>query len=252
MIKALVVDDEVKSCNVLASILKDYCKGVEVAGYAHSVEEAFAMIHSHKPDLVFLDIQMPTGDGFSLLRLFDKIDFKIVFVTAFDEYAIKAIKFSALDYLLKPINIDDVIAAVDKFNQQIRVPDLDNNLLQHLVHNLASYQKPSLDVIALPTLEEILFIKVQDIVYLEASSNYTQFHLSNGNKIVVTYTLKNYEELLSGNHFLRVHNSYIINLYKVKKYIRGKGGYVVMSDDSRIEISVRKKEEFLARISGLK
>ena len=246
MIRSIIVDDEVKSCNVLKSMLEKYCQDVEVIATAYSAIEGRDAIRKHKPDLVFLDIQMPAGSGFSMLMEFDEIPFQVIFVTAHDEYALRAIKFSALDYLLKPLNLIELREAMQRYSYAQK-PKWRQDRLQ--IDELKNYilQDTNLHKIALPTSEEVLFVEVDSIIRLEADSNYTWFCLDGGKKIMVSQTLKNYEEMLEGRHFLRVHNSHIINLKKVKKYLRGKNGYAVMSDGVSVEISARKKDDFFAR-----
>jgi two-component system, LytTR family, response regulator len=242
MIRSLIVDDEKKSCNVLKSILNNYCPDVEIVSIAHSAEEGRDMIKKCNPDLVFLDIQMPTGNGFSLLMDFERIDFRVIFVTAHDEFAINAIKYSALDYLLKPINIEDLISSIDRFKA---VKSYQNAAqVEILKHNL-NEKDFRLRKIALSGMEEIVFVNIDDIIRLEAHGNYTVFYISAGEKFVASKTLKNYEDVFPANEFLRVHNSHIINLNKVKKYLKGKGGVAVMNDGSYINISPRKKDDFL-------
>lgn len=250
LLKALIVDDEVRSCDVLSKILKNYCTDVDIIGVAHNVTDAYDLILQHNPDLVFLDVQMPGGDGFSLLEKFDTIKFHIVFVTAFDQFAIKAIKFSAIDYLLKPVNIDEVIETVNKFKKGQVVHEhsfKNHSLLQFLLKNANYPGKKIWDTIALPTAQAVLYVKLDDIIYVEADNNYSVFHLDNKEKIMVSYTLKTYEEILCEHHFMRVHNSHIINLNKVKKFIRGKNGFAEMSNGKQIEVSSKKKDEFLGK-----
>ena len=247
MINTVLVDDEIKSCQVLSKVINSYCTGVKIAGTANNAEEAYSLIRKVKPELVFLDVQMPVMDGFSLLERLAPIDFKVVFITAFDQFALKAIKFSALDYLLKPINIDEVITAVEKYKKEspLLLSGKENPLLHHLLKNITQPEKKIWDTIALPTSKAILYVKLEDILYVEADKNYSTFYLENKEKIIVSYTLKTYEELLCDHHFMRVHHSHIINLKKVKKYVRGKTGYAEMTDGKNIEISQRKKDEFL-------
>ena len=253
MIRTLLIDDEVKSCDVLSKILLNYCTDIEIAGVAHNVENAYQLILEQKPDLIFLDIQMPGGDGFSLLEKFDEINFHIIFVTAFDRFAVKAIKFSALDYLMKPVNIDEVIEAVNKYKKDIlknSPSQKDELLVKYLLKNISLSGKKMWDTIALPTAQAIVYVKLDDIIYVEADNNYSVFYLENREKIIVAYTLKNYEELLCDHHFMRVHNSHIINLKKVIRFIRGKSGYAEMSNGAQIEVSQRKKEDFLSQFNS--
>ena len=248
LIKSIIVDDEKRACNVLVKIISDYLAGdVEIKGVAHNANDAVELIKKEHPDLVFLDVEMSQGDGFTLLQRLPEINFKVIFITAHSEYAIKAIKFSALDYLLKPISIDELIASVVKCKKV---------LLEESKNVTASAPKSKtvtekLYRIALPGLHEVQFVEIEDIVHLEADSNYTTFYLEDNQKVVVSHTLKEYEETLASLPFLRVHNSYIIHLKKVKKYIKGKGGYAVMSNGATIEISPKKKDLFLKAFETL-
>jgi two-component system LytT family response regulator len=237
MIRALIVDDESRSCEVLQNLLLHYCADVQILGTAHSADDAVHLIREKDPDLVFLDIHMPKGDGFSLLSRLDDIPFKIIFTTAHDNYAVQAFRMSALDYLLKPIDFKLLLEAVDKF-RKTGVPKSQANQLGLLHTNKAK-------TIALSSIDEIRFVGLDQIIRLEADNNYTVFHLEGGEKVMVSNTLKVYEDALLEHAFLRVHNSHIINLGKVAKYLKGKGGIAVMSDGTYIEISPRKKEQFL-------
>jgi two-component system LytT family response regulator len=241
MIQALIVDDETRSCDVLQNLLLHYCPDVNIAGIANSADEGYRLIQDKDPDLVFLDIHMPKGDGFSLLSRLKEITFKIIFTTAYDNYAIQAFRMSALDYLLKPIDSKYLQEAVEKF-RKTGVP-----------HSQASQvgllHEKKLQTLALSSIDEIRFVNLDEIIRLEADNNYTVFYLTSGEKVLVSNTLKIYEDILSPHSFFRVHNSHIINLVKVKKYLKGKGGIAVMSDGSYIEISPRKKDDFLKAYS---
>jgi two-component system LytT family response regulator len=211
-----------------------------------NVAEGIEAINRLKPDVVFLDIQMQRETGFDLLTRLKQIDFELIFTTAYSEYAIKAFKFSAIDYLLKPIDVPELQAAIEKVSKK-----RENNIsarIEHLIHNLkpASSQKFK---IALPSSDGLVFVKVEEILYCEAESNYTQIHLVNGAKHLVSRTLKEYEDLLSDQDFFRIHNSYIINLNLIKNYVRGEGGYVVMTNGKSLDVSKRKKESFLSRLN---
>jgi two-component system, LytTR family, response regulator len=197
---------------------------------------------------VFLDIQMPEGDGFYLLQQLDEIDFRIIFITAYDQYAIKAIKFSALDYLLKPLKIDDLEAAVERARKS-RDTFPEKARIDHLRENI-SPKRNQLNKLALPGLSEVHFVDIASIVRIEAEGNYTHFYTDKTEHFLVTHTLKEYDELLDGHHFFRVHQSHLINLKKVTRYIKGKGGSVVLSDGSTVDVSVRKKEAFLKALNA--
>ena len=248
MIRTIIVDDESKSCDVLTKMLRLYCPEVFIAGTANNLETTRKLITSERPELVFLDIELPDGNSFSLLETLPQADFKIIFTTAFSEFAIKAFKCSAVDYLLKPLNIDELIAAVEKYKLGA-VNHSYQSQLQQLQENLRP-GKEKLKKIGLATLNEIQFVNIEDIIRLEASNNYTSFYMSNGEKITVSHTIKYYEELLDNNHFLRVHQSHIINLNKVKKYQRGKTGSVIMINGDAISISSQRKDHLLKALTG--
>lgn len=241
----IIVDDELKSRESLQILLQDFCDHVEVLAVCQGVTEAVEVIKKYNPELVFLDIQMQRETGFDLLTKFSTINFEVVFTTAYSEYAIKAFKFSAIDYLLKPIDVSELQQALEKVRKKLK-NDISGRLEQ-LIHNLkpAGNQKYRL---ALPTGDGLIFVTVEEILYCEADSNYTTIHLLNGKSHLVSRTLKEYEELLSGHDFFRIHNSTLINLNFIKNYVRGEGGYVVMSNDKALDVSKRKKEAFLSRI----
>jgi two-component system, LytTR family, response regulator len=245
MINCIIVDDELKSRESLKILLQDFCTDVTVLALCQNVTEAIEAIQQHKPDVVFLDIQLQRETGFDLLSKIDEVNFEVIFTTAYSEYAIKAFKFSAMDYLLKPIDIEELKRAVSKVEK--RKGDTITSRLQELMNNLRSNTTGNYKL-ALPTADGLIFIKMQDILYCEASSNYTDITLADGKKYVVSRTLREYEELLEGHNFYRIHNSSLINLNAIKKYVRGEGGYVVMSNDKSLDVSKRKKEGFLSRI----
>ncbi len=239
MITALIVDDEKRNRESLKKLLKDTCPGVQLSGEASSVTEALECIQKQPPQLVFLDVEMPNGSGFELLRQLNKIPFKVVFVTAHSHYALKAIKFSAVDYLLKPVDVDDLTEAVKKaeneihFNHQTQYNGLLKNLETGSVHKLA-----------IPVKGGIAFLEPEDIIRLEADGTYTHIFL-NGEKYTATKNIKEYEYLLVDFNFFRSHNSHLINLNHVKQFNRVDGYFVQMDDGSMVEISRRKKEEFI-------
>lgn len=246
MLKSIIVDDESKSRESLRILIEDFCEGVEVCALCQNVDEGIKAIQEYKPDVIFLDIQMQRETGFDLLTRIKNINFEIIFTTAYSEYAIRAFKFSAIDYLLKPIDIEELKLAIGKLNKKLN----DNSpiKLEHLVQNLRVTASENYKL-ALPTFEGLYFVKISDIVYCEAASNYTEIVTDDGKKHIVSRTLKEYDEILADHNFYRIHNSYLINLNAVKKYVRGEGGYVVMRDDRSLDVSKRKKEGFLARIT---
>ena len=245
MLKSIIIDDELKSRESLRILIEDFCEGVAVSALCQNVAEGLAAIEKHRPDVIFLDIQMQRETGFDLLNKIKQINFEVIFTTAYSEYAIKAFKFSAIDYLLKPIDIEELKAALLKVEKKIGGSI--NGRLQQLMDNLKGGNTENFKL-ALPTSDGLIFIKVNDIVYCEASSNYTNIYMLDGKKHLVSRTLKEYEEMLTESNFFRIHHSYLINLNLVKKYVRGDGGYVIMNNDTSLDVSKRKKEAFLDRI----
>ncbi len=242
MLKAIIVDDELKARENLQILLQDFVKGAEVVALCQDIDEAVEAVDLHSPDVVFLDIQLQRETGFDLLTRFDQIDFEVIFTTAYTEYAIKAFKFSAIDYLLKPIDIEELKLAVGKVEKRVT-----HNMTSRLTQLVQHLKNGSDFRIALPTLEGLVFLNVQDILYCEAASNYTQIFTAQ-EKYTVSKTLKEYDELLSDHNFFRIHNSYLININSIKKYVKGDGGYVVLNNNISLDVSKRKKEAFLNRI----
>lgn len=243
--RSIIVDDELKSRESLKILLEDFCKNVEVAALCQNVEEGIEAISIHKPDVVFLDIQMQRETGFDLLAKIKNIEFEVIFTTAYSEYAIKAFKFSAIDYLLKPIDIEELKRALGKVERKMNGSF--SQRLEQLIQNLKP-ATPQNFKLALPTSDGLVFIKIDDILYCEASSNYTEIYCADGKKYIVSRTLKEYEDILTDHNFFRIHNSHLINLACIKKYVRGDGGYVVMNNDVSLDVSKRKKEAFLSRM----
>lgn len=243
MLKSVIIDDELKSRESLKKMLLNYCgKLTKVSAVCQNVAEGLEAIQEHHPDIVFLDVQMQGETGFDLLEKINNIDFEVIFTTAHSEYALKAIKFSAIDYLLKPVDIEDLQNALAKVKGK---QDKNNNYkFKQLLQNLKAENYR----LALPTSEGLTFIKVDDILYFKASGNYTEIHMAPGEKYLVSRQLKEYDDLLADNNFFRIHHSFLINLNHIKNYIKGDGGYVVMADKITIDVSRRKKEAFLERI----
>lgn len=242
-IRALIVDDEELARKNLAFILHDTCPEVEVVGEAANAKEAKKAIESQEIDLLLLDIEMPNGSGFDLLEsLEEPIGFKIIFITAYHEYALRAFKFSAVDYLLKPINADELMQAVEKVNpgKDFESPEKIHTLIENI-----SRKGEVMNKIALPSMEGLQFVSLDDVIYCESQDNYTQFFLVDGSRVMVSKTIKHFEELLDPERFFRVHRSNIINLKHIDKYVKGEGGYVVMKQGARIPVSRRRKESFL-------
>jgi two-component system LytT family response regulator len=245
MIKAIIVDDEPYCCDALELLLQKYCPQVKVAEVCHSGESALAAIKEINPQLVFLDIEMPLMSGFEMLERLSEINFELIFTTSYDQYAIKAIRFSALDYLLKPVDRQELQLAVQKVTQRAG-----NNLSQQLKILLQKVSHPSATVqrIALPTMEGLQLVPIDSIISCSSSSNYTVFSLKNKQQITVSRTLKETEEMLEEYFFLRVHNSYVVNLNEISKYVKGEGGYLVMSDNSTVDVSRSRKELLMEKL----
>lgn len=235
MIKAIVIDDEASARETLSIVLSKYCPDVQVVSTADSAQSGIAEIKKHKPELIFLDVEMPYGNGFDLLEKAGEKNFEVIFTTAYDEYAIRAIKFAALDYLLKPINIRELKAAVEKAIVKKRNESENKNLVE---------TKTRMKKIALPTAHGQVFVVVDEIIRLQADDNYTHFFLTDGKKLLVSRTMKEFEELLEGNNFSRIHQTHLINIDHIKEYNRN-DSEVKMADGSSIPVSRRNKMDFL-------
>ena len=248
MIKALIVDDEENARGNLQVLLKDYCEEVTVVAMLDNVTDGLKAAKKHKPDLIFLDIEMNGETGFDLLSMIEDIDFDVVFTTAHSDYALKAFKFNATDYLLKPIDIDELIKAVSKTSKRLG-NQLSKNKMDQIISRAQQPNNP-FKKIALPTVDGLIFVERDHIIRCESADNYTTFYLHDGSKIMVSKTIKHFEEMLSEYNFFRVHQSHLINLRHLKQYHKGEGGYAIMSDDSSVIVSRRKKEAFLSGLSA--
>ncbi|MEO8886219.1 MAG: LytTR family DNA-binding domain-containing protein [Mucilaginibacter sp.] len=249
MLKALLVDDEVNNLASLEFILHHDCEGIEVIGKAQSAAQARNWLQYNTADVVFLDISMPGEDGFQFLNSISQPGFKVIFVTAYNEYALRAIKASAVDYILKPLSIDELKRAVEKIRialNSVMAAEQNSQLLHHLLETVVKKSPPQ--KIALPQLGSITFIDVDDIVSLQADSNYTIIHMKDMQKLVISKTLKDFEELLDENQFARIHKSYIVNLKYIKEYSTIDGGIVKMSDGNQWSISRRQLDAFLEKM----
>lgn len=248
----LIVDDEIHCVGTLKSMLeKKYGNGISLIESCNNVKEARESIKLRKPDLLFLDVEMPRETGFDLLKSFNQIDFDVIFTTAHEHYAIKAIKFNALDYLLKPFSMQELENSMARFWDKRKNNALEEGPKMDIFLNNLKMQVTTQRKIALPTMEGLIFIPVEEIIRCEASDNYTRFYFMDGTKEVVCKTLKAIEYLLEDMNFLRVHHSHLINLQHVTSYIRGQGGFVKMCDGALVEISRRKKAEFIKRTTDI-
>lgn len=244
LLKTLIVEDEARGRNALKAMLGEI-KEVVLIGESPDVEDAIIKIQIHNPDLVLLDIEMPFKNGFDLLAALPNRTFDVIFTTAYDSYAIKAIKFSAIDYLLKPIDPEELSIAIDKtVEKRKRIQHQPQLQINNLLDNLKAINKQNFKL-SLPTSDGAIYIPIDEIIRCESDTNYTKFYFKNEDRAtIVSKTLKDYDELLTDFGFCRVHHSHLINLKFIKKYIRGEGGTVVMWDDTEVEVSRRKKEIF--------
>lgn len=241
MIKCIIVDDELPARECIQNYLKDYCQDVEVVAQADSARSALAAIMQYHPDLVFLDVEMPNGSGFDLLRQLNRIDFNVIFVTAYEEYAVLAFRFSATDFLLKPVNIKEMIEAVDKVRQELsRKTDSTNiETLLSITHSGTDHYK----VLVIPNSEGFKVLNLEDIIICEADSYCTIFHLTGKEKLVSSKNLKYYDDFLSGHGFQRVHNSFLINLHHVKQY--SSEGVITLAEGTQAPLGNTYKKRFL-------
>jgi two-component system LytT family response regulator len=238
MIRAIIIDDIAEARAVLKSDLENYCPSIEVVGEAEGVVTGAKCINELKPDLVFLDIQMKDGSGFDLLEILPIKNFKLIFTTASDEYALKAFKFSAVDYLLKPIDPDELMEAVNRVEHQEKASERISLLKENLNHPKR---------IALNTLDKIHIVQVAEIVRCESSVNYTMFYFTDDTKLLVTKTLKEFDQLLSDHDFIRVHQSHLINVKFIKGFTKS-DGYIFLKDGTKIPVSTRKKQVLMDMI----
>ena len=252
MIRTIIIDDEPSAVNVLTLLLQKKCKeDVEIVATSNSPFEGKVLIEEHKPDLVFLDIEMASMTGIDLLRSFSNPTFRVIFVTAFDAYAVEAFRLSVIDYLLKPLEGEDIVRAIRKIKNDIsRNENSINTQLQLLEKLLLQSKVTSEHRIGIGMADKIVFVNITDILYCEATGSYTNIYLQNGKKMIASKLLGEFESELKGYKFCRIHHSFLINLNRVKEFQRHDGGYVIMENNKQLEISQRKRKDFLDAIQG--
>lgn len=247
MIRCILIDDESNSLEMMEWLLKTYCPQVKIEAMCNAADQGIQAIHKYMPDVVFLDIEMPHMNGFDMLERFDKLFFDVVFCTAYDQFAIKAFRYSALNYLLKPVDPDDLKETIRRLEEKKSAPS--QGQIELLLQNIRQTNKPGVQRIALTTGDGMIFVPTTDILYCEAESNYTAVVLEGGKKILVSKVLKEIDEALAGPDFFRIHNSFLININRIKKFVRGDGGYVVMEDGASVSISRSRRQEFMELFS---
>ena len=252
MIRTLIIDDETRARETIQILLETHCKDdVQIVGQAKNLITGMDAVKEHQPDLVLLDIKMPDGTGFDMLARLGNVDFKVVFITAFEEYAIQAFKFSAIDYVLKPIDPEELKVAINKVKEVIETDSTDNSDIQikTLLSNLKNNGEDKR--LVLKTTENIFVIPINEVVALSSDRNYTRFYFLDRKNIIVSKTLKDYESVLLDYGFLRIHRSHLINLKYIERFERSDGGYAIMRGGTKLDVSHRKKEELLAFIENL-
>ena len=249
MITAAILDDEVDGREAVQLAIEKYCPEVNITGIYSTPAAGIAGIRELRPDLVFLDVQMPQMSGFDVLQELSPISFEVIFVSAYDQYAIKAIKFSALDYLLKPVDVDDLLQAIKKVKERLTQKG-SSYQYQSVLNNIQS-KSGKIEKLAIPSSNGIDFFNSGDIIYCRADGSYTTLILKDKQSCLVSKNLKDFEQLLGESGFCRVHHSYLINLAHVQKYIKGEGGYVLLTEGHHVDISRRKKDEFLGLLDKL-
>lgn len=244
MINAIIIDDEEDARMGLRLTIERYCPDVKLLRVCATPEDGIEAIHAMKPDLVFLDVQMPRLSGFDVLQRVAPISFAVIFVSAYDKYAIKAIRFSALDYLLKPVDVDELVHAVRSVTERPTTGAQPYHY-QSMLHNVERHTDGAITRLAVPSAEGIDFFNTSEIIFCRAEGNYTSVCLTQARKKLITKNLKDFENILSDSGFCRVHHSFLINLKHVQRYVRGEGGYVILTEGHHADISRRKKEEFI-------
>jgi two-component system LytT family response regulator len=246
MLKAILIDDEPDCIRLLSLQLKEHCPQVQILGQYTSSEESLHAIQTQEPDVVFLDIEMPEMNGFTLLEQLDEIPFSLIFVTAYNEFALKAFRFSALDYLLKPLDTHELQEAVRKAEKRQRIDQRQLDMLRSQLQGRHHPQK-----IAVPHQSGVVFVELKDLVYCEADSNYTRLFLTNGKQYLLSKTLRDVQQVLEERNFLRVHRQYLVNLDHIKMYHKGEAAYLVMQGDTNIPVAKNQKERLVQKFGWL-
>jgi len=244
MINCIIIDDEAKNIRLLQNMLQLHCPSIKILATDTSAKNGLLLIEELQPQLVLLDIEMPHLNGFDLLKKLEPVNFEVIFVTAFSNYAVEAFEHRATGYVTKPINAEKLVAAVNNASKRIEEKNINKNLFTLIEQNT---RQTAPDKIPLSTSNGLVFVKLSDIMYCESSGNYTNFFLSDGKKIMVSRQLGEYEKLLSETSFFRIHDKYIIQLSYIKEYLKGSGGSIVLENGQEIPVATRRKDEFLAR-----
>jgi two-component system, LytTR family, response regulator len=246
-VKTIIIEDEEKSLYVLQEMISQFAFDLEVCGTASYTHSAVKLIETTMPDLIFLDICIADGTGFDILRQISTRNFELIFITAYDNYAVEAFRFAAIDYLLKPIGIQEFEEAVERARKRL-IERTRYNTIDNLLNTLSQRTEPE-KKISIPTLHGYEFVNLTDVIWCRSDGSYTTFYLTNQTKIISSRRLGHYEDVLFSNNFCRIHNSIIINMQRIKSYVKGKGGYVVMADGTELEISQRRKSDFLDKLT---
>jgi two-component system LytT family response regulator len=252
MVKAILIDDEPDALEMLEWQLKQYCRQVQIVALCTSADEAIAAIHQHAPQLIFLDIEMPHKSGFEVIKAFPDPLFEIIFTTAYNQFALQAFKAAALDYLLKPVDAEDLVKSIVRFEKK----QLHQSLKQQLEQLLQEYKparplgRPAIERISLPTADGIFFVSPQEIIRAEASGNYATVYFTDSKKLLLAKTLKDIEDILQGHSFIRIHQSHLVNIDHISKYSKSDGGIVFMKDGSKLPVSRQRKEELTKLFAG--
>ncbi|GAB3998678.1 LytTR family DNA-binding domain-containing protein [Spirosoma daeguense] len=248
MIRAVIIDDEPNAVGLLSLRLSQHCPQIDVVASCTNSHKGIQAIIDHEPDVVFLDIEMPQMNGFQLLEAVSGISFALVFVTAYDKFALKAFRYSAIDYLLKPIDTQELIEAVNRIEKQQKTTA---EQLDHLKHQLAGSTKLLPDKIALPYQNGVTFVDLKDVIYCESDDNYTKFYVLDGPHYLVTKSMRDIQDLLETRGFMRVHRQYLINLNHIKKFVKGEGSYLIMNNQQSIPVSRAQKDRLMERFGWL-